>query len=70
MKEISKEIKKKATKQKIRINLTAEQIKALKEQVLKQNPKKPAEIAFYVAGKDIGNIKAAGYWYAGDTCCV
>lgn len=68
--EASRIVKKYATKQKIQIRLTEDQVNAILKKWKVRNPKMPAEITFYAGVRAIANIKVAGYWYRGDTCCV
>ena len=68
--EVTRVIKERAAKQKIQIDVSDEQARALLEQWRGGNPKDPAEIAFVVRGEERINLRVAGYWYAGDTCCV
>lgn len=68
--EASRFIKKFASKQKIRIKLTEEQMNAILKQWKEKNPRKPAEITFYAGRRAVANLKVAAYRYRGDTCCV
>jgi hypothetical protein len=63
-------IKEAASKQRVEVRIEEEQLKALLEQIRGGNPKAPAEISFVVEGREAVNLRAAGYWYAGDTCCA
>ena len=68
--EASAAIKRLAAKQKVRISLDDEQLDAIVKQWIAKNPQRPAEITFYAAGRPAINVKVAGYWYSGNTCCV
>jgi hypothetical protein len=63
-------IKEAAAKQRVEVTIAEEQLKALLEQIRGRDPKAPTEISFVVEGREAVNLRAAGYWYAGDTCCV
>jgi hypothetical protein len=75
LEEATRQIKEHAARQKVEIKLGREQIDALLGSIRDGDPKAPAEISF-VIDDDWGreeptvNLKVAGYWYAGDTCCV
>jgi len=66
----AKLIKRHAAKQPVRIRLSKEQMEAIEKQWGKFDPKKPAEITFYVGRKAQAQFKIASYSYRGDTCCV
>ena len=68
--EASKIIKEEAVKQKVVIKLTDEQLQALLEQWKGKDPSAPAEISFEVEGREVSNVKIAGYSYHGNSCCV
>jgi hypothetical protein len=68
--EASRLIKKYAAQQKIRIELTEEQMTAILKQWDDQNPRAPAEITFYVGDRATAELQVASYRYRGDTCCV
>jgi hypothetical protein len=68
--EASRQIKEYAARQKVEIKLGKEQIDALLGSIRGGDPKAPAEISFVVEGDEAVNLRVAGYWYAGDTCCV
>lgn len=68
--EASEIIKKYAAKQKIRVKLTEEQLKAIMGQWKEKNARMPAEITFYAGRRAVANLKVAGYRYRGNTCCV
>jgi hypothetical protein len=59
-----------AAKQKIRIDLTEEQLKAITDQWKVKSPNAPAEISFHVGERKAASLKVASYSYWGDTCCV
>lgn len=65
-----KQIKKLAAKQKIKIKLNKAQLDAIMKQWNDKDPRKPAEITFYVGRRAVANLKVAAYRYRGDTCCV
>jgi hypothetical protein len=68
--EASKVIKRFAAKQKISVRLTEEQLHAITDQWKGMNPKKPAEITFYI--QDIGKVglQVACQSYWNNSCCV
>ena len=68
--EVTRQIKELAARQKVEIKLGKEQVDALLASVRGNDPKAPAEISFVVEGEEAVNLRVAGYWYAGDTCCV
>lgn len=68
--EASKIVKQLAAKQKIKIKLTDDQMKAILDQWDDKDPKMPAEITFHVGRRAVVNLKVAAYRYRGDTCCV
>lgn len=68
--EAARTIKKRAAEQKIHLEVSDEQARALLDQWRGGNPEAPAEIRIVVAGQERINLKVAGYWYAGDTCCA
>lgn len=68
--EASQLIKKFAENQKIRIELTEDQMNLILEKWNEQNVHHPAEITFVVADRTIVELKVAGYRYRGDSCCV
>lgn len=59
-----------ASKQRIAIKLTQDQMDAILKQWDDKNPHMPAEITFKVGAKSMINLKVAAYRYRGDTCCV
>lgn len=66
----SQTLKKLAADQKVSIELTQDQLEAILGQWDEGDPRKPAEITFYVERKPQLNVTVAGYRYRGDTCCV
>jgi hypothetical protein len=68
--EASKIIKKYAEKQKVDVKLTEEQLQTIIDQLKGKDPKMPTQVSFYVGNREVANTMVAGYWYAGDTCCV
>ena len=68
--EASEAIKRFAERQKIRIELTEEQVDDLLSKWDDKNPRQPAELTFYAKGREVIQVKVAGYRYRGDTCCV
>lgn len=70
LRDATRSIKEQAAKQKIELTLSQDQVEELLSQWRGGDPAAPAEITFQVKGKEHVNLKVAGYWYAGDTCCV
>ncbi len=68
--EASRIIKRHAANQKIRIELTDEQMEAILGNWDEQDPRLPAEITFYVGERPMAELRVAGYRYRGDTCCA
>jgi hypothetical protein len=66
----SEVVKKLAERQRVRIELTDDQLSAILKQWDEGDPRKPAEITFHVGDRDVIQLKVAGYRYRGDTCCV
>lgn len=66
----SKEIKRAAEKQPVRITLTEEQMDALRQQWGDLDNGKPAEITFDVEGRVAGKLRVAAYGYFSTTCCA
>lgn len=66
----SEVIKNYASKQKIKIKLTKEQLDAMLSQWNDGDQQMPAEVTFYVGGRAAMQLKVAAYRYRGDTCCV
>lgn len=67
--EASRLLKKYAQAQKIKIELTQEQMSAILHQ-WKADPANPAEITFYVKERPMAALTVASCTYVGDTCCV
>ncbi len=63
-------IKKEAEQQRIKISLTPEQLEEVLGQIGGIDPSRPAVMDLIVEDKPVGDLRMAGYWYAGDTCCV
>lgn len=68
--EVTAAIKKEAEQQRIKISLTPEQLKEVLGQIGEIDPSRPAVMDLIVEDKPFGDLRMAGYWYAGDTCCV
>jgi hypothetical protein len=66
----SEVIKKLAERQRVRIELTEDQLSHILKQWDEGNPREPAEITFHVGDREVIELKVAGYRYRGDTCCV
>lgn len=67
--EASKAVKSFAENNKVRIELTDDQMAALIDGYT-PDPEKPARLTFYANGKPKIQFDVAGYSYSGDTCCV
>lgn len=65
----SQAVKKFSEQNKVRIELTEEQMNALLEGYT-EDPEKPARLTFWANGKAKLQFDVAGYSYRGDTCCV
>ena len=63
-------IKKEAERQRVKVSLTPEQLEEILGQIGELDASRPAVIDLIVEDKPIGDLRMAGYWYAGDTCCV
>ncbi|MDQ4026209.1 MAG: hypothetical protein M3217_12090 [Actinomycetota bacterium] len=68
--DVTSELKKQAERQRVTISLTPDQLEQVIGQLGKIDPSRPALIDLVVEEKPIGDLRVAGYWYAGDTCCV
>jgi hypothetical protein len=66
----SEMIKKLAERQRVRIELSDEEMNRILSQWDEGDPKQPAEITFHVGERDVIQLKVAAYRYRGDTCCV
>ena len=69
-KELSEQVKRAAAQQPLKVELTEEQLNALRTVWDDGDPKAPAQITFYVKDKPVAAMDVAGYRYRGDTCCV
>lgn len=67
--EASKAVKAFSENNKVRIELTDDQMAALIDGYT-PDPEKPARLTFYANGKAKLQFDVAGYSYRGDTCCV
>lgn len=68
--DVAAQIKDQAKQQRVAINLTQEQLQHLLGQIKAIDPSLPAMVELLVEEKPLGDLRVAGYWYAGDTCCV
>lgn len=68
--ELSEQVKKAAERQPLTIELTEEQLEALRAVWDEGDPTAAARITFMVKDKPIAELAVAGYRYRGDTCCV
>ena len=68
--EASQLIKRHASQQRLTIELTEEQLSALREQWTRGDLAKPAEITFRVGNRDVGQLRVATCAYISDTCCA
>lgn len=68
--EASKVVKRHASDQQVTVALSEEQLEAIQEQWLLEDPTRPADITFVVEDRPEANVKVASYSYWGDTCCV
>lgn len=68
--ELSEQVKKAAERQPLTIELTEEQLEALRAVWDEGDPTGAARITFTVKNKPIAELAVAGYRYRGDTCCV
>jgi hypothetical protein len=68
--EATRVLKEHATRQRISIELTDEQVRVILDQWDDADPREPAEITFYVEKRPEMNFTVAGYRYRGDTCCA
>lgn len=67
---LSAQIKQEAERQRITVELTEEQLEALRAAWDDGDPKAAAQITFLVKGKPVAEMAVAGYRYRGDTCCA
>ena len=70
LEDASRLIKEAASSQRVEVRIEEQQLNLILEQIRRGDPKAPAEITFVVEGREAINLRAAGYWYAGDTCCA
>jgi len=68
--ESAKMIKELAEDQKVKINLSPEQYRAIEKGLESYDHSKPAQITFIVEGKNEAGLKVAAYTYSGSTCCA
>jgi hypothetical protein len=66
----SKEVKRLAREQPIRIELTEEQLDAIRSQWSGLDNQRPAEITFHVGDLESARFRVAAYGYFSDTCCA
>ena len=67
--EASKIVKQYAEQQKVEIQITDEQMEAIRSQWI-DDPNRPAQITFVVEGKPVGDLRIATCPYFSDTCCA
>jgi hypothetical protein len=67
--EASRIVKQYAEQQKVELNITPQQMEAIRSQWIR-DPSRPAQITFYVDGKAVGEMKIATCPYWSDTCCA
>lgn len=67
--EASRIVKRHAEQQKVEVNITPQQMEAIRSQWIR-DPSRPAQITFYVEGKAVGEMKIATCPYWSDTCCA
>ena len=65
----SRIVKRQAEQQKVQIQISGEQMEAIRSQWIK-DVNRPAEITFVVEGQPVGELKVATCPYWSDTCCV
>ncbi|GAA1970035.1 hypothetical protein [Microbacterium deminutum] len=68
--DLSAQIKVEAERQPVQIEVTEEQLEALRALWDSGDPKAAARITFYVKDRSVAEMAVAGYRYRGDTCCV
>lgn len=66
----SLKIKELAARQKISVNISADQFDALQKQWDSWDNSKPAEITFIIDGRVEAKLKVAAYAYRKTTCCA
>lgn len=67
--EASRIVKQHAEQQKVQIQISSEQMEAIRSQWI-NDPRRPAQITFVVDGKPVGELKVATCPYWSDTCCA
>lgn len=67
--EASELVKRYAEEQKVRVNITNEQMEAIRSQWI-NDPNRPAQITFVVDGTPVGEMKVATCPYWSTTCCA
>ena len=65
----SQVVKRAAERQKAEIQISAEQMEAIRSQWI-DDPNRPAELTFVVEGRPVGELKVATCPYWSDTCCA
>jgi hypothetical protein len=68
--EATRVLKEHAAKQRISIELSDDQVRAILDQWEDADPREPAEITFVVEKRPELSFTVAGYRYRGDTCCA
>lgn len=68
--DLSRRVKSEAARQRISIELSEDQLNALRAAWDEGDPTAPAQLTFLVKGREIAEMAVAGYRYRGDTCCV
>ena len=68
--DLSRKVKREASKQPLTIELTDEQLEAVRAVWDEGDPAAAAQITFMVKNKPIAEMAVAGYRYRGDTCCA
>ncbi len=63
-------VKQLAGQQRVTLKLTDDQLTALAEQLKRMDASRPMEVTLRLGTRNVANLKIAGYWYSGDTCCV
>ncbi|MBF0688768.1 MAG: hypothetical protein IR158_13510 [Cellulomonas sp.] len=68
--ELSRRVKEEAGRQPVAIEVTEEQLEALRSLWDSGDPTRAAHITFTVKDRTVGEMAVAGYRYRGDTCCA
>lgn len=68
--DLSSQVKHAAARQPVTVELTEEQLEALRAVWDDGDPTAPAQITFTVKNKPFAEMAVAGYRYRGDTCCA